>query len=251
MSFLSKLFPKLNPTEDVPILRKDYEPPLGTALDFGFAEKETGDTVFGADGAGFVPNKFTPITADEASKAIATGYKRVTGSAPSKVILALLIAQAALETGNFKSIHNYNFGNVRGKSAKGLWTSFQAGEIIKGAEEIWEADSSDSSKNKFQAHETIDDGAEAYVRSLKSRPNWWNGLHTKTAQGFVEGLATPPAYFTANPNLYLSVLQQRQQMFLAYANKYGASGLAVVGTMLAAAGAGFLGVKGVNKNKEG
>ena len=196
----------------------------------------------------FIPNKFTPLDPDSAAKAIAAGYKNVTGSLPGKEILALLIGQAALETGNWKSMHNFNFGNVRGEAPDGKWTSFRAGEIINGKEEFWDADSSASSKNKFRAFDNAIDGATNYVKILKSRPHWWAGLQTKTAEGFIKGLTTYPAYFTASPSLYLRVLNERTANYQALAVKYAGSAILATAIAAAAATAAFVGVK---KYREG
>jgi hypothetical protein len=213
---------------------QDWTPNFEPMYDFGYAEKEM---------SAFVPDQKTPLDSDTAARALSEGYRIVTGSKPDKITLALLLGQVALETGNFKSIHNYNFGNVRGTAPDGKWTSFKAGEIIDGKEVILEA----GEKNKFRAYDDPVEGAADFVRVLKSRPHWWAGLQTKTVEGFVKGLSTYPVYFTASPVLYASVLSNRMINYTELAKKYGASG---VGIALAAAAAGVGAYFGAKKIRE-
>jgi flagellum-specific peptidoglycan hydrolase FlgJ len=167
----------------------------------------------------FVPDKLTPLTADMAAAALSDGYRIVTGAKPTQAILSLLIGQSALETGNWHSIHNYNFGNVRGEAPNtGLYTSFRAGEIENGKEVFYEAG---DPRNKFRAFATAAEGAADYIRSLRDRPHWWAGLMTGTPEGFVAGLTTYPAYFTANAALYTKTLHERANNYLALAQQYG------------------------------
>lgn len=194
----------------------------------------------------FVPDKKTSLDADTAARALSDGYKKVEGRKPDVVTLMLLVGQVALETGNFKSIHNYNFGNVRGESPAGLWTSFRASEIVDGKEVFLDV----GEKNKFRAYSTAADGAADYIRILKSRPHWWAGLQTKTVEGFVKGLATFPVYMTASPSLYARVLAERANHFAAVAKQYGGTGFKF-GVALAAAGVGFGTYYGVSKLRKG
>ena len=218
----------------------EFKPNFEPMFDFGFAEKEKHISMF-------VANKITVLTPDEATKALALGYKQVTGSAPNKTILGLLVGQAALETGNFKSIHNYNFGNVRGTAPDGKWTSFRAGEGFGTGEQILEADSSEQSKNKFRAYDDAAHGAADYVRILKSRPHWWAGLQSQDPRTFVSALSTFPAYFTANPAVYGPVLIERMTHYLPEIKKYASSGvIAAIGAGLVATGT-YLAARNVMK----
>ena len=166
------------------------------------------------------PSMTTQLTPEEATKAMADGYKIVTGRKPSKEVLALMVGQWALETGNGKSMRNYNFGN---KKAVGNdnYQYFRCSEVINGVEMFFDPPSPEC---RFASYSTPEEGAAAYVRLLKNHDNWWNGLHTKTVNGFIDGLTTPPAYFTANPSTYANALNNRMNAFFPHAEKYASSG---------------------------
>lgn len=174
-----------------------------------------------------LPNKLTPLTPEEAVKAIADGYKQVTGRKPSKKVLALLIGQTALETGNWKSLHNYNFGNAKARASDPFVQYFRCSEIINGQEIFFDPPSPEC---RFAAHKTAADGAAHYIKVLKNREHWWKGLQSGSAQKFIEGLTTAPKYFTANPTLYQDVLINRASNYVDLAKKYGSSTLLQIAT---------------------
>ncbi len=178
---------------------------------------------------GYLPDKKTPVGADELVSALAKAYKKVTGQAASREKLALMVGQTALETGGaggtLRSVHHYNIGNIRGEY-DGNWTSFRAGEIEGGKEVFYEP----SAANKFAAYPSLAKAAEHYVSKLKYRPHWWAGLQTETVVGFVKGLATKPVYMTASPTQYARILKERMDLYKTYIEKY--SGAAVMGTGL-------------------
>lgn len=171
-------------------------------------------------GGEVLPDKITKMTVDQAAKALSDGYKKVTGFRPNKLVLGLLVAQSALETGNWAAIHNYNFGNFKASSTDQYIQYFGCGEIIDGVSQNFPAGDSHCI---FAAYPDAASGAAAYVKGLKNRSNWWDGLQSKTVAGFIKGLTTPPAYFTANPTTYANVLQDRLNTYQAIANKYAAS----------------------------
>jgi hypothetical protein len=182
-----------------------------------------------------VPNKLTPLTPEQAAKALADGYKLVTGHLPSKRILSLLIGQTALETGNWKSLHNYNFGNAKASGSDPFYQFFRCSEIENGVEVFYDPPHPTC---KFTAHPTAAEGAAHYIRVLQKRAHWWKGLQTGTVQGFIEGLTTAPKYFTASPSLYLKVLTDRAATYSSLAKKYGSS---FFGTLLGTMFFGALG----------
>lgn len=182
------------------------------------------DQKFRNSEAGFggevLPNKITPMTVDQAAKALSDGYKKVTGSRPNKLVLGLLVAQSALETGNWASIHNYNFGNFKASSSDKYIQYF-------GCNEGYGANSVNYPAGDphciFAAYVTAADGAAAFIKGLKNRQHWWNGLMTKTVAGFIKGLTTPPAFFTGNPVAYSNIMEQRLLTYQPIANKYAAN----------------------------
>lgn len=175
-------------------------------------------SVFGA-GQTELPNKFTTVTPDEAAKAISIGYQKVTSKKPSAVILVLLLAQWALETGNGSAVHNYNFGNTKRSSADTYYQFFRCNEILNG-QTVWF--DPPAPECAFSAYLTPEAGAEAWIRILKKRPNWWNGLLTGDVTAFNTGLSTAPKYYTANPTSYLNLLKNRVTAYTPQAIEYGA-----------------------------
>ncbi len=180
---------------------------------------------------GEVPNKMTPLTAEQAVKGISDGYLLVTGKRPSAIILTLLAGQSALETGNWDSIHNYNFGNKKWSGQDKNWQFFRCSEVINGEEVFYDPP---SPVCKFAAYGSAAEGAAAYIKLLQSRSHWWAGLQSGTVDGFIKGLTTKPAYFTANPIQYRNVLQERMSHYAALAKKYAGPG--ILGTILGMVG---------------
>lgn len=190
-----------------------------------------GLSAFGAVAQVEVPHVMTPIAADEAAKLLAKAYRTVTGRSASVAILGLLLAQWALETGNGKSVHNWNFGNAKRNSGSPYYTYFTAWEMVDGQRV--------DSRMAFAAYKTALDGAVAYIKVLKSRPNWWNGLLTGNIESFNKGLSTNPKYYTADPGTYLSALKNRSATFLPQAKRYGATLIGSVGQVVVGLGLGF------------
>ena len=58
-----------------------------------------------------VENKLTPLTREQAAHALTDAYLQLIGSLPTAGVTALLLAQSALETGNWQKILNFNFGS--------------------------------------------------------------------------------------------------------------------------------------------
>jgi peptidoglycan hydrolase-like protein with peptidoglycan-binding domain len=153
-----------------------------------------------------------PLSPDDAIKAISQGYQKVTGKVPSAQILGLLAGQTALETANWQKMPNFNFGGIKASSKDPYVQVFTTTEVYNGITQTLE--------QKFAAYKTAADGAAAYIKTLMARPNWWNGLQTGDANGFIAGLTSTPAYFTADPSQYLAGLSSRMASYSALADKY-------------------------------
>ncbi|MES1174937.1 MAG: hypothetical protein ABUL62_11485 [Myxococcales bacterium] len=150
-----------------------------------------------------VENRLTPLSQQDASRALGEAYARVTGGFPTARVLALLLAQTAFETGRWRKIHNFNFGNAKAALDYPLITQFRCSEVERGVEQFFNPP--DPHCN-FRAYTNAADGAADYIKVLQSRPHWWNGLQTEDPNGFVDALATAPKYFTGNPAVYKSAL---------------------------------------------
>jgi hypothetical protein len=193
----------------------------------------------GALGGTRLPDKLTPLTADEAAAALATAYQRVTGKVADQRVLGLLIGQTALETGNWKSLHNFNFGNAKATASDPYYAGFRCWEVVDGEKVWYEAD---HPACQFAAHLTAADGAEHYVRILQRRPHWWAGLESRTVPGFVAGLTTRPAYFTADAGAYAKTLNDRMGMFADQAVRYAGEAGKFAGEHKVAVGGTVVGV---------
>lgn len=159
-----------------------------------------------------LPPNNTTLSAEEAAKALNAGYKKVTGKIPTSDVLALLMGQTALETASWQKMPNYNFGGMKAQASDVYVQVFKTTEVIGGVTQVLD--------QKFAAFLNAADGAAAYIKVLLSRQNWANGLHTGTPEGFVAGLASAPAYFTADPSQYLAGLKSRVTAYVALAEKY-------------------------------
>jgi hypothetical protein len=147
-----------------------------------------------------VKDTLTPLSRDEASRAFLLGYLQLTGKLPTPAVLALLLAQSAFETGHWKSLHNFNFGNAKAGANYPLVTQFRCSEVDEhGVETFY--DPPDPHCN-FRAYNDAAAGALDYLKVLQHQPHWWRGLQTEDPSAFVDALATPPKYFTGNPAVY-------------------------------------------------
>jgi len=194
-----------------------------------------------------LPNKLTPLTPGEATQAISIGYAKVTGKKPTEKVLGLLVGQTALETGDWKSLHNFNFGNAKATSSDPYFSYFRCWELENGVK-VWYDPPHPACK--FAAHKNAAEGAAHYIRVLKRRDHWWKGLHSGTTPGFVEALSTAPKYFTANASEYAHTLDQRLSRFMPLVKQYAYRPSVIGGTVaaLALVAAGYYGYTKLTSN---
>jgi hypothetical protein len=79
-----------------------------------------------------MPNTLTTLTLQEGVDALALGWKMYFGAAPVDASrLLVLAAQSILETGWFRAMHCYNFGNVKARAGGAWsWTYFACNEVL-------------------------------------------------------------------------------------------------------------------------
>ena len=143
-----------------------------------------------------VANRLTPLSQQEASSALGEAYARVTGGPPTMRLLALLLAQTAFETARWQKIHNFNFGNAKADASYPLVTQFRCSEVEQGVEYFF--DPPDPHCN-FRAYTNATDGAVDYVKVLRSRPHWWDGLQTEDPNAFVDAPGHRPEVLHRQP----------------------------------------------------
>jgi hypothetical protein len=162
-----------------------------------------------------VKDMLTPLSRDDATRAFLAAYQQLTGRPPTAAVLALLLAQSAFETGHWKSLHHFNFGNAKAGPNYPLITQFRCSEVDQnGVETFYDPP---HPQCNFRAYENAAAGALDYLKVLHNRPHWWQGLHTGDPAAFVDALATPPKYFTGNPTVYKRSVVSLFQGFLPLA----------------------------------
>jgi len=173
-----------------------------------------------------LPDRLTALVPDDAARYLAEGYRRVMGSSPSVAKMKLLISQSALESGNWKFMHNFNYGNEK---LSGSDTHSQVYKI---------GDDPSDPGAFYAAFLNPEDGAEHYVRTLTKRDHWRAGLETGKPLLFIQALSTPPVYFTADPQRYLVTMTKLIDQYEDLANKYGSSFWGTVIGLVLALGSG-------------
>jgi hypothetical protein len=153
-----------------------------------------------------VAKQYRQLDASTAVDAIEAAYARVTGERPSPAVLSLLAAQADLETGGF-NVPNNNFGGVKEPNAANPF--FLSTTRERDAQGI-----THEVTQQFASADTPVAGAAHWISLLARRPQWWAGLHSGDLGAYVDALATPPKYFTADPTLYANAMSARLQHLL-------------------------------------
>jgi hypothetical protein len=148
--------------------------------------------------AELVPDLVTPLDAKTVALAFRSAYETVCGVTPSNACLALLVAQSALETARWKSIHRFNFGNVKASpDYDGKYCQFRCNEVINGKLQWFDPP---HPQTNFRAFDSIDVGALDHMRFLATRKryaNAWKDAQAGAPLAFVDSLKRA-GYFTAD-----------------------------------------------------
>lgn len=149
----------------------------------------------------------TALSVQEGRDALARGFERVTGRAPTETELRMLVSQWALETANGHAVYNYNFGNVTTKKSGGPYY------IIPGITEYVGPGGEGVKKDMvFRAYESADDGAYDYVRRLAlDWPKAFALLGSGDTAAYGEALkhGVHGVYYTASLEKYQAGLADR------------------------------------------
>lgn len=152
--------------------------------------------------ATLIEDRVTPLTTEGLINALADGYSITMGSDPSPKCLSVLTAQACLETGNGKSLHCFNFGNVKAAADwDGCVCMYRCNEIIGGKVQWFDPP---HPQTRFRAFLTAAEGAAEYVAFLATRERYraaWSRAYAGDAEGFSRSLAKA-GYYTANVESY-------------------------------------------------
>jgi hypothetical protein len=177
---------------------------------------------------------------EEAAGAMLSALRTTMGAEPSRETLALALGKSALECGRWKSLYNWNWGNIRpSKNGVGFYTCFPiCNEIEKDGKLHWYAPQGEvvsrtnltvigkryeappgHPASRFKAWENAFEGAEAYCRFVAGGryAAAWQRLLAADAVGFVAALKKA-GYMTADEKPYRDAVVSLQREFIGKLN---------------------------------
>lgn len=147
-----------------------------------------------------VETKNTILSIEEITYALKEGWFLNFNYYPTKEQLAVLWAQACLETGRGKFLRNYNFGNIK-RTKDHMYCQYECSEIINGKEYKYVPPHPETS---FNAYPSAVEGAKEYIQFLIQRkrylPAWEQVLKGDPVAYCAE--LKKAGYFTADLNRY-------------------------------------------------
>lgn len=155
----------------------------------------------------------TYISDSQMAAAISSGWQKLFGEQPTQDQIAMVLAQNALETGNRKSMWNYNVGNITtsGKDYNYFDDLTTSEQVSPGK---WEK------KNlKYRAYNSLEEGVLDYLKFLSSKryQNAWQHIINPNPIAFSKELKRS-GYYTANEAPYTAGITK---LFNQYSkNKY-------------------------------
>lgn len=155
-----------------------------------------------------LPDEVKTLKEAEAAYALREAWYRIYGEYPSNKSLAVLWAKSALETGRWKFIHCYNFGNIKKKwptkysSDDGhYFCMYKCGEVLNGKHQIFEPP---HPQTHFRGYKTIEDGAKDYIRFVSQQKRYlkaWEKVIEGDPVGYSYELKVS-GYYTASLERY-------------------------------------------------
>ncbi len=187
--------------------------------------------------ATYVPSVKTPATAEHVSRGYRTALTALVG-APSDRAVAILHAHGALETGHFRSMYNWNCGNIKSsEDYAGLFTCFPILNEIFDGHTRWYTPEGELTAgpgsplkgkpwavppgepmSRFRAYETLASGIQDKIKFL-STPHWMPALQWALEGNAFEYVAAIKArnYMTANLAPYQRAVVQLTEKYLPVA----------------------------------
>lgn len=87
--------------------------------------------------AAYTPDLLTVLSFEDAKKALEASLHATLNATPSREAVALMLAKTALETGRWRKIHCFNFGNIKaGQKWSGMYTCILLNEVL-GGKVVW------------------------------------------------------------------------------------------------------------------
>lgn len=134
-----------------------------------------------------LPATRTPTSPQEVANALVALWPSMVGGSPSLKTIATLLSQWALETGEGKSMVQYNIGNIKAYDTKaGDYTYFDTNENINGKTVLLKAGQPGT---RFRAFASLEDGVRFYLQGMKN--HWtkaWPYALSGDPEGFAQGL---------------------------------------------------------------
>lgn len=154
----------------------------------------------------------TPLSLDGAATALRAALSAGKSELVRDDVLALALAKSALETGRWRSMWNFNWGNVKaGETYAGMYTCIRLNEVINGKVEWFDPP---HPQTRLRAYANRYDGAYAYVEALvRLFPRAYESLWGGDAGAFVRALKEG-RYFTAAEGPYVRAVASLQHEFL-------------------------------------
>lgn len=154
--------------------------------------------------AQLVPDTLTTCSALEVCRAIRSAWETLEGVTPSQDTVAVLTAQSALETGRWRSMHCWNFGNVKaGPTYEGFYCQFRCNEklLIDGKLQ-WRWFDPPHPQCNFRAFESLHFGVLRWLQALREHfPHAYAAAKVGMPLAFTHALKIDH-YFTADEAPY-------------------------------------------------
>ncbi len=149
-----------------------------------------------------VPRVKTEASTAQMSQAISESWHDLFGEVPSNEQVALVLAQNSLETGNRKSMWNYNIGNIttNGKGQYDYYDDLPTKEQIKPG--VWK-----TMNLKYRSYPSLKAGVSDYLKLLSGKrySNAWEHIKNPDPVAFSKALKSS-GYYTANEAPYTKTL---------------------------------------------
>lgn len=171
-----------------------------------------------------VPTTRTPLTAAQTLAAFYDALVPAIGGIGARV-LAMVTAQSALETGRWKSLYCFNFGNEKvGSSWDGDYYQIRCNEIID-HKVVWF--DPPHPQTWFRAFDSAAEGADSHIEFLtKHEPTAFNAALAGDPVAYAHQLKVH-GYYTASEALYARAVVSLFNEFLPIAQKVVADAAAL------------------------
>ena len=168
----------------------------------------------------YIPDELTVLLEAEAVHALREAWHKIYGQYPSDNSLGVLFAKSALETGRYKLIHCYNFGNIKKKRKTAtsqddghFFTMFRCGEVLNGKHIMFEPP---HIQTHFRAYKSTQEGAEDYIRFVSQNERYkkaWQKVLEGDPKGYAHELKIAK-YYTASETIYTAGVIKLFEEFL-------------------------------------